>query len=187
MFGLTGLKPNPILGPIQLQSLQIFDLNMFNPLTQKNPVVVPYSLLLTFKSGNHFPKKIFKPISEFPRKVFFFFFFHFLKNHFLFKDNLEHLERERGNKFSRENLWTRFLNWTVKIWQFGNESVCFCGKENHFLEGKFPAFEDGLSRKVRESERIFWEKKVKESIERVRESEREREIEKTMSFIITSH
>ena len=29
------------------------------------------------------------------------------------------------------------------------------GKENHFLEGKFPAFEDGLSGKVRESERIF--------------------------------
>ena len=58
----------------------------------------------------------------------------------------------------------------------------FLGQGNPHLKGNFSAVEDGLSGKVSESERMFLEREMKESVERVRESEREREreIEKTM-------
>ena len=56
----------------------------------------------------------------------------------------------------------------------------FLGQGNPLLKGNFSAVEDGLSGKVSESERMFLEREMKESVERVRESEREREIEKTM-------
>ena len=49
----------------------------------------------------------------------------------------------------------------------------FFGVRKSLLKGKISAFEDG-SGKVSESERIFLEREVKESVERVRESERER-------------
>ena len=50
----------------------------------------------------------------------------------------------------------------------------FFGVRKSLLKGKISAFEDGLSGKVSESERIFLEREVKESVERVREREREK-------------
>ena len=73
----------------------------------------------------------------------------------------------------------------VKIWEMGNESVCSCGKEYHFLEGKIVCFWRwgflGKCEKVRE----FFERESEAKCRKVR-GKWEREIGKTSRFIISS-